>query len=39
MVNMIELKLKKNTNVGYDKNAIEYFIIKNIVDCNVFPNN
>ena len=38
MVNMIEVRLKKSTNVGYDKNAIEYFIIKNIVDCNVFPN-
>ena len=39
MVNMIELKLKAYTDTNFDKNAIEYFIIKNIVDCNVFPNN
>lgn len=38
MVNMIESKLKSYNNMNYDKNAIEYFIIKNIVDCNVFPN-
>lgn len=39
MVNMIESKLKEYNNMNFDKNAIEYFIIKNIVDCNVFPNN
>lgn len=39
MVNMIESKLKAYNNMNFDKNAIEYFIIKNIVDCNVFPNN
>lgn len=39
MVNMIESKLKAYNDMNFDKNAIEYFIIKNIVDCNVFPNN
>lgn len=38
LVNMLEDKLKNYSNINFDKNAIEYFIIKNIVDCNVFPN-
>lgn len=38
IVNMLEDKLKNYSNINFDKNAIEYFVIKNIVDCNVFPN-
>ena len=38
MVNMLEEKLKKYSVTNFDKNAIEFYIIKNIVDCNVFPN-
>lgn len=38
LVNMIEEKLKNSVKINYDKNAIEFYIIMNIIKCNVFPN-
>lgn len=38
IVNKIEELLKRHTIVNYDKNAIEFYIIMNIIKCNVFPN-
>lgn len=38
LVNMFESKLKIYKKQMYEKSALEYYIIKNIVGCSVFPN-
>lgn len=38
MKDFVEEKVKNSNIAFYDDNAIEYYILKNIVDCNIFPN-
>lgn len=39
IIDFILLKVKKIDIEFYDRGAIEYYVLKNIVDCNIFPNN